>query len=158
MAIQKIGIGRARYVEDVSRHHAHLRPHPAVFTRQRIIISPGVLVVVEVAFALLELVEDRVRRHVAEFAQHHDIFAVGLHRIGTCGIDHDRAIVARLFLKAAVRMPPVSSRLPHGKFGGEGLTRLDPGEAHSRNAIELKWYEKPVPVNGRIFLKLVMHV
>ena len=158
MAVQKIGISRARHVEDVRRHHAHFRPHPAILARKRVIVGPGVLVVVEVAFALLELVENRVGRHFAEFAQHHDIFAVGLDRIGSGGVDHDRAVMPGLFLQAAMRVPPVGTRLANRKFGGEGLSRFDAGKAHARHSIELKRHEQTVPVDRGIFLELVMDI
>src|SRR3546814_15477 len=66
--ISEISIRGARHVQDVGRHHAHARPHPPVLARQRIVVGPGILLVIEVAFALLQLVHDRMRMERGELA------------------------------------------------------------------------------------------
>jgi len=59
--VGKIGVGRSGHIRDVGRGHAHLGPHPAVLGRERVIVGPAGLLVVEIALALAQPVHDEVR-------------------------------------------------------------------------------------------------
>ena len=98
MPIDEIGVGRASYVGDVARVHAHLSPHPAHLARH-FAFSRGLHLTIEVMFADFELAHDLMRVDGRELAQQHDIIPV-IARVWFGAFDNDRAVVPRLFLKA----------------------------------------------------------
>ena len=91
MAVDQIGVGRSADVEDVARVHPHLAPH-APFLQAHAVLAgeearQGRALPVEVAGALLQLVEDFVRMHEAPVGEHDYMFTVIGDRIGRGGID-----------------------------------------------------------------------
>src|SRR3546814_4938029 len=74
---------------------------------------------------------------------------VGLAGVGNGRIDHDRAIVSRLFLQSRVTVPPIGSALSQrGNVINEGFPRLDSGKADAGNAVELEWQKQAMPMDG----------
>src|SRR3546814_18401247 len=76
--------------------------------------------------------------------------------IGSGRIDHDRAIVSRLFLQSRVTVPPIGSALSQrGNVINEGFPRLDSGKADAGNAVELEWQKQVMPMDGAVLLERI---
>ena len=103
MAVDEIGVGGSGHIGDVGRVHPHLAPVEPVL--ERLILArqepgQGLALEIEMAGVGLEAPEDRLRRERAVIGEHDDMLAVIGDRIGTGGIDDDRAVMAFLFLQA----------------------------------------------------------
>src|SRR3546814_7770072 len=86
-----------------------------------------------------------------DLAEQQNVGAVGLAGIGSGRIDHDRAIVSRLFLQSRVTVPPIGSALSQrGNVINEGFPRLDSGKADAGNAVELEWQKQAMPMDGAV--------
>ena len=95
--------------------------------------------------------------HEAPVGEQDHMFAIVSDRIGTGGIDYDRAIHAHGFLHARMAVIPVSAGLPDGKFVRKGRARLDPREADPGNAVHLERQQHAVPVDRTILGQRIGH-
>ncbi len=153
-AVHEIGVGVAGDVGEVGRAHAHLGPHLPLVARgaeaRLVDIAPEARrrhpVEVVVMALDLELGEDPHRILVGPFGQVHDIVPVGAPRRPARRIDDDRAVHARLFLEAAVRVVPVGPGLAHFEAVGEGLAGRDPRVADTGHAVHVERQQDAVPV------------
>ena len=99
-SIGEIGIGWRADIGDVSCHHAHLRPHAPFGPGHRIAVSPARQLSAEIAFARAQPAHNEMRVQRGKFTQQENIVPVIGHRLGACGINNQRPIMARLFLHA----------------------------------------------------------
>ena len=159
VTIGQIGIGGAGHVQYVRRHHAHARPHSALIAALIIIIGGRGLLIVEIALPLFQLGHDGVRMARGKFAQQQHIVALCRHRIGALGIDHDRPIMAGLFLQAGMAVPPIGAGLADRRqIIGEGFAGLDAGKADAGHAVILKRHQDSVPMDRTVLVQMVGHV
>ena len=114
------------------RIRAHIAPFLGRWSSPRSGAGQRRPLAIEIAAALLELRDDRVRVEGAPVAQHDDVLAVIGDRIGAGRIDDDRAVMALLLLQARMAVIPVGARLADREFVDEGLARPDAGKADSR--------------------------
>jgi FtsP/CotA-like multicopper oxidase with cupredoxin domain len=99
MAIDQIGVGGARDVEDVGRAHAHLAPREPILKRLGEALTLGVfdecaqraLVKIVIIALEFEIADDRVGVLVGPVRQHHHVIAVETLRVAPPGFDDDLA-------------------------------------------------------------------
>src|SRR5215831_2642554 len=103
-----------------------------------------VIVVVALEF---EIADNGVGALVAPVRQHHDIVAVERLRIAAFGLDDDRPVDSRLFLKPRMAVIPVGAALMDGKAVNEGFARRDAREAEARHAVHGSGRPYAVPVD-----------
>lgn len=99
-----------------------------------------------------------MRMQRAVIGQHDDMFAVGLHRVGACRIDHDRAVMAHLLLQPGMAVIPICPRLQNGKLIGEGRARPDSGKADAGDAVHVERQDQPVPVDRAVLIERVFNM
>ena len=164
VAVDQIGIGRARDVEDVGRVHPHLRPHHPLRLRHPMLGVAGQpprqrhALPVEEAALLLEALEDQVRVELAPVAEHDDMLAVIGDGIGLGGIQDEGAVMAFLLLQPRMAVIPVGAGLDDRELVDKGLARPDAREAHAGHAVHLEREDHAVPVDARVLLKAVGHL
>ncbi len=137
-AVDQVGVGRARDIEDVGRAHPHVAPHQAVGHRRGEPILAGVgdkgseraLPVIVVVALEFEVADDGVRVLVAPIRQHHHIIAVERLGVAAPRLDDDRAVEPGLLLKRRMAVVPVGAALPHRK-AVDG--RFRPGRCRGRS-------------------------
>ena len=154
--VDQEGVGSARHIGNVARVHPHLPPH-APHLAGHVALGRGLHLALEVMLAHLQLAHDLVRMQRRELGQQHHVVTV-VARVGRGTLDDDRAVMPRLFLQARVRVPPVGAALADREFVGEGLARLDAGEADAGHPVELERHEQAVPVDRAVFVQIVRHM
>ncbi len=160
MPVDEIGIGRARHVGHVGRVHPHPAPHPPFARRlvpAREQAAERLLLIVEIAALELQPAEDGVRVKRAVIRQDDHMFAVRHDRIGTFGVDHDRAVMPHLLLQPRMAVIPIGPRLHDGEVVGEGGSRRDAGKADPGHTVHLERHEQSVPVDRRLLVEAVGH-
>ena len=158
MAVDEIGVGGSGHIGDVGRVHPHLAPVEPVL--ERLILArqepgQGLALEIEMAGVDLEAPEDRLRRERAVIGEHDDMLAVIGDRIGTGGVDDDRAVMAFLLLQARMAVIPVGAALHDGELVEVVRSRLDARKRHARHAVHIGRQDQPVPVDRAVLLELI---
>ena len=154
-AVHQVCVGVAVDVRKVGRRHPHRAPGLAVRQgRGKAVmlhvleeIAHGPLRQVVVVRHLLQPREQGGRVEVRPVGQQHDVVAVVGERLGLDGVDHERAVQARLFLERRMAVVPVRARLADVKTVVIGLAAVDAVEAQAGHAVHVRGQQDAVPVD-----------
>ena len=155
MAVDEVGVGGARDVEDVGRAHPHFAPLEAVGDRRAETVSLGILneraeralpVVVVVALEF-QIADDCLGRLKAPVGQQHHVIAIEGLGVAAPGLNHERAVKPGLLLKHRVAVVPVRAALMDREAVDKGLAGRDPAEAETRHAVHRRGRAYAMPVD-----------
>ena len=155
LAVDEIGVGGARDIEDVGRAHAHFAPFEAIRDRRgqslllHIAQEGARRALPEIVMVALEfkVAHDCVGTFVTPVGQQHDVIAIELLRVTSARLDDDRAVQAALFLKPRMAVIPIGAALMDRETVGEGFAGCDAGETQTRHPVHLRGRADAVPMD-----------
>lgn len=165
LAVHQVGVGRAADIRQVSRLHPHFRPHPAItsglapafLTDVVDEVADSTLVIVVIVGLFLERFHQLKRLFVGPVAEHDHVFAVVFEWLWLFGVDHQRPVNPRLFLKARVAVVPIGAVLFDLEAIDVHAIGRDTVEAQPRHAVHVGGQNDAVPVDRGGFVETVFY-